>query len=48
MQTEQLLYMCSGAQGQAWLSQGTLEVLVILFGMGTCFVNVLEVLFGIL
>ena len=33
-------------QGQSWLRQGTLDVLVILFGIGTCTLDVLVIVFG--
>ncbi len=41
------VYGCGVTQGQPWLSQGTLDVLVILFGIRTCILDVLVILFGI-
>ena len=41
-------YGCNVTQGQLWLSQGTLDVLVVLFGIRTCTLDVLGILFGII
>ena len=39
-------YSCGVTQGQTWLSQGTLDVLVILFGIRRCALDALVMLFG--
>ena len=41
-------YNCGVAWDQPWLSQGTLDAGVILFGLGTCTLDVLVILFGII
>ena len=40
-------YSCGVTQDQPWLSQGTLDILVILFGIRTCTMGVL-VIFGMI
>ena len=42
------VYSCGVTQGQPWLSQCTLDVLVISLNIGTCTMDVLVVSFGII
>ena len=39
-------YNCNVTQGQPWLSRGTLDVLVILFEIRKCTLDVFVILFG--
>ena len=42
------IYSCGVTQGLPWLSQCTLDVLVMLFGIRTCTLNVLLISFGMI
>ena len=42
------VYSCSVTQGQPWLNQCTLDVLVILFNIRSCTLDVLVIPFGII
>ena len=42
------LYNCGVAQAQPWLSEGNLDVLLILLNMRTCTLDVLVIFFNII
>ena len=41
-------YSCNVTQGQPWLNQGALDLLVILSGIRACTLDILGLLFGII